>query len=183
MRNTDLPVAIYVLEDVLCPGEVRYVGQTQSPATRFTKHLHDSRRGKKGYLLHEWLQSGVTVRMRVLRFVPVSEADACESHCIQAYRRLGFPLLNQTDGGRGVAGYEFDSKAVRMNREKGLREGGRALKTWQQKHGFGRQGASNSPQHRARISAALKGSSNLSEGIQKAWARRKVFEVSKTFFS
>lgn len=105
---SDLPIFIYVLEDPREPGNIRYVGQTQSLPQRFSnykrkalgKRLRQDNDALYDWLKHLWLQ-GVEPMMRVLRQTTKESANELEIKAIAGYRKLGFLLFNLTDGGSG----------------------------------------------------------------------------------
>lgn len=102
------PGFLYVIEDPRQPGCFRYIGQTQSPPQRWTTHRQMLRKNPETPLYAWWLSvlaAGVEPRMRLLWEGPAEELNAREVLAIKAYRDLGFPLLNQNDGGIGNHGF------------------------------------------------------------------------------
>jgi len=109
--NPEFPMFLYVLEDPRKPGEIKYIGKSQSLPARFISHrkaARDSQDVNHHLAVYVWwrelLASGISPRMRLLHQCSTSEIDAAEVRAIQGYRALGQPLLNQTDGGAGVPG-------------------------------------------------------------------------------
>lgn len=109
--NPEFPMFLYVLEDPRKPGEIRYIGKTQSLPGRFNSHskaARDVNDTNHHLAVYVWwrmlLAEGVCPRLRMLWQGWPAEADAAEERAIAGYRALGQPLLNQTDGGQGVKG-------------------------------------------------------------------------------
>lgn len=106
--NPDLPAFLYVLEDPRVPGEIRYIGLTQSLPQRLTTHLQLAKR-KNPAPLYQWiaglLAEGLEPRIRPLWQGCFADAERNEVLAIARYRELGFPLLNQADGGPGTSGW------------------------------------------------------------------------------
>ncbi len=96
--NSDLPVFLYVLDDPREPGNIRYVGQTQSLQSRLGFHCCAGLRQDPTRPLYLWVQKllneGVRPRMRVWATVEFSHASQKEKVLIAGLSRC-FDLLNQ----------------------------------------------------------------------------------------
>lgn len=100
-----LPTTIYVLRDPIS-GEIRYVGKTvRAMADRLRGHIQRSMRKRT----HRdcWIAGLMARGQRPLIEAIETAGDdwaARESFWIQHFRRAGFRLTNQTDGGEGAPG-------------------------------------------------------------------------------
>jgi len=96
--NSELPVFLYVLDDPREPGNIRYVGQTQSPQHRLGFHCHAGLRSDPNRPLYRWVQEllseGFRPRMRIWATVEFSHANQKEKVLIAGLSRC-FDLLNQ----------------------------------------------------------------------------------------
>lgn len=83
-------------------GEIRYIGKSNAPARRFSKHLQE--RGEN-YKVH-WIQSlrsqGICPLWKILDEVPVEYWQQWEAAYIQFFSEEGCKLTNGTKGGEGA---------------------------------------------------------------------------------
>ena len=98
--------------------EVRYVGQTTRAMTkRMTQHLYYARHKKTA--LHKWIrreiEDGFSIYFVV--FVPEAVFNSTEREVIAECRRLGYRLLNHTDGGGGVTGFKHSDETKKRKSE------------------------------------------------------------------
>jgi predicted GIY-YIG superfamily endonuclease len=94
-------VSIYVLIDPR-DDRVKYVGQTRDPKSRMWNHI--SNRARLPFV-QELYTEGLRPRLTVVQQCALEIADEREAWWIQHYRTLGEPLVNRTNGGRGVPGW------------------------------------------------------------------------------
>jgi hypothetical protein len=127
MKSNDFPVFLYVIEDPREPGHIRYIGATVSLSSRYSRHQQAAIGNQREDVpLYSWwralLSEGVEPTMRLLwQGTKEQRADA-EIRAIAGYRKLGFCLLNQTNGGPGMLGYAFTQES-RDRMSKGSRKG------------------------------------------------------------
>lgn len=139
-------VFIYCLKDPNT-GDVRYIGRTNNLKKRLKDHLRLS--SKKKNHLGCWLK-GLASRQETPILVVLHKVTRDESweeeerRYISCARALRMDLVNTTDGGEGASGYRHSSSHC---------EAMRLLRT----------GVPNSPETRARISAAMIGVSKSPE--------------------
>lgn len=90
---------------ISCPetGEVRYIGKTIDPVSRFRKHLTY----KRNTLCAKWIKSiqskGLLPVFSVLKECNEIDWQDVERYYIRRYRMLGANLTNMTEGGDGGA--------------------------------------------------------------------------------
>ncbi len=99
-------VAIYGLDDPRS-GELRYIGKTKNPAHRLYQHVkpaHLHRHTHRSHFITSVVEAGLMPIMRILAWVHVDEWMAAERFYIAEARRLGYRLVNTTDGGQGTNG-------------------------------------------------------------------------------
>lgn len=86
----------------------RYVGKTvQYLHDRHKAHIRAAKAGKRlpvHYWLRKQIAAGRGLAISLIEYAGENWADR-ERHWIDEYRRQGFPLLNLTRGGEGLAGY------------------------------------------------------------------------------
>lgn len=91
---------IYSLSDPNT-GDIRYIGKADDPFDRLRFHLLDRHRNHRT----NWIRSLASIGFRpvvdLVAEVPAGEWEHWEREYIQACRRLGFDLTNQTSGGGG----------------------------------------------------------------------------------
>lgn len=125
---------IYALLD--SAGAPRYVGKSDAPLQRFQNHLCDKADTHKARWIRSLRASAERPALKVLAVVPFELWQEREREWISALLAGGASLTNSTEGGRGPLEPSQQSRA-RM----------RAAKI----------GRAQTTQHRARVSAALKG--------------------------
>lgn len=108
---TERQCVVYGLTDTRRYG-IRYVGQTiVTPRRRFSAHVTAARSGKKSPL-YNWMRKvwsdGGDVRFVVL--CPWAHWAETEVKLIAMYKRMGFDLLNMTEGGDGALGYQHTAE-------------------------------------------------------------------------
>lgn len=150
MRNNEFPAFLYVLEDPREPGNIRYIGATQGLPNRMHAHRTDAK--VKPLPLYVWwrrlVSEGVEPRARVLWQGPLHEAESAEIRAISGYKKLGFDLLNETEGG-----YCFSNLARARSSRKGTKLSPETRALLSRIH----TGKTKSDSHMAAISAAKKG--------------------------
>jgi len=104
MRTTTF---IYTLS---CPlsGDVRYVGKSNKPNARFSKHkqMSDNNKSKNSWI-NELLTTGLCPVLTIVEEVPISEWKFMEKLYITKFKELGCELLNICSGANGS---EFGNK-------------------------------------------------------------------------
>lgn len=115
---------IYAL---LCPqGEIRYIGKTNNPAVRLSKHISAARSGDTKHHTANWirslLDSGQKPEIEIVLEVPEGEPwQPYEIRMISEFKAEGHRLTNSTSGGDGLAGLDLDAlkkrnEAARLTR-------------------------------------------------------------------
>lgn len=113
---------IYALAE--SDGKIRYIGKTsRSLSQRFSGHLHEARKGTKGYK-NNWIRSLLKQGLipSVIKIGEV-DGDGCQEEIawIKYFRDEGILLVNQTDGGEGTSGHkvslEFRKKISEINKK------------------------------------------------------------------
>ena len=103
IKRTDGFVYLYELLD---PSnfEIRYVGKTLDPKTRYRKHLTQKNNSYK----NKWLKSIHPNKpiMRIIDFCKDSEGNSREISVVKQYREKGIRLTNLTKGGDGGNTFE-----------------------------------------------------------------------------
>lgn len=128
-------------------GAIRYVGQTiQLLKNRMNYHRFRSRKNPRTAVAR-WMAREHSDGFSVTATVLIENAVWHESEIklIAEYRENGYRLLNLTDGGEGTLGWHGNLG----NKRPDLAERNRSM--------LGKPGKKNSPECRAKISAALKG--------------------------
>lgn len=151
-----MPWFIYILVDP-SSQEVRYVGVTTDPETRYVLHLTQKTRTHKFYWIQSVLRTGNKPLLFVIERVENDWQEA-ERRWIAHYRSIGCRLTNLTNGGDGIPGYRFseESKArmrARVSAQNSSPEikkiiGASSRRAWQ-----------DNDERRIRTSLAMKGNS------------------------
>lgn len=146
-------------------GNVFYVGKTNDPSHRFSRHLYHVKYGST-YPVHNKLRKVISVKGNrdniyeiIESDIPEKDIDSREMHYIKFYRDKGYKLKNLTDGGEGGKG--FSPEIYKRG----------AMK---------RMGVPRSVQTRRRISDSKKGiplSVSHKKALQKAWELREPLSV------
>ena len=93
--------SIYVLRDPR-NGNVRYVGKSVAPGTRFVSHLNDPTGCLKALWIEELAEEGVQPVMQVVEVVPDGgNWKRAERRWIKRLLDRGVDLTNSTTGGDG----------------------------------------------------------------------------------
>lgn len=112
---------IYVLK---CPstGEIRYVGKTESPTRRLSRHMRDSANGAShhcGRWIRKLLSAGLKPVMEIVRVLEASQNwQEAEIQEIRRHKEQGCRLTNCTDGGEGATLTDPDLVARRNSKVK-----------------------------------------------------------------
>ncbi len=141
--------------------EFRYIGQTTGTGSRRRmQHFKSARRGKKT-AFYDWLRklaSPEDVYFQTLELVVggAEQLDTRECEWIAKLRREGHRLLNHTEGGAGVRGYEWTEEQRRAAGDRaqgreGISRPGRDNPMW---------GRTHSEEQKARWSSLRKGSNS-----------------------
>jgi len=134
--------------------EIRYIGKTNDPAARLSRHIHNATHGVRTHI-STWIRSLPSKPiMSPLCVVPNDYGSEMERRTIAHFRSKGYRLTNLTDGGEGTLGWipsaEFRAKLSAAHR--------------------GRQ---FSEQHKAALSAALMGHTSSPERNAKNSASQR----------
>lgn len=117
---------IYGLVDPREPDHIRYVGKSNNPTRRLSKHI----RGAMNYVGHNWpkehwirelSREGANPEHRVLLKVGRDHWEYYEKHLIEKLPEKDHELLNITNGGEGTYGMDF-TEEHRKNISEGVRE-------------------------------------------------------------
>jgi len=94
---------IYCLIDPIT-NEPRYIGKANNPKERFKNHLNKAR--DKNTHKRNWINSlkkkSLKPRLEIIKEVPISEWHKYEKYYIAEYKKLGYNLVNYTNGGDGA---------------------------------------------------------------------------------
>jgi hypothetical protein len=107
-----MPNYIYAL---LCPhGEIRYIGKTNNPAVRLSKHISAARSGETTHHTAAWIRSllsrGEAPAIETVLEVPDGEPwQPYEIRMIAEFKAEGHRLTNSTSGGDGLAGIDVEA--------------------------------------------------------------------------
>src|SRR5690348_987469 len=91
---------------LFCPvdGEIKYIGKSNNPHRRLRDHMCDSRgEYSKGLWLRKLKHSGLKPQMEILDEIPLEKWQFWERWWIAYFKTLGIKLLNQHEGGNGLA--------------------------------------------------------------------------------
>ena len=131
---------IYTLSDPRT-GVVRYVGKSNNPKSRYTRHMGEARDNQVCHR-HFWIASlsaaGVKPTLSVIEECPREIWQEREVYWIAFYRAAGNDLVNRSDGGDGAAGCVTSEETRR-------------------KISIANTGKKDTPEARKRKSVALKG--------------------------
>ncbi len=123
-------------------GAVFYVGKGSGRRARCTQ-------GRNRYWRNVARKAGWSMRI-VFRTEDEELAFLAEQELIRRHRLLGSPLVNQTEGGEGMAGYTFPAEVLERRAEA---QRGQKRPTVAEKL----RGRSKSPEHRRKLSEAHRG--------------------------
>lgn len=151
---------IYALADPRKPEIIRYVGKSDNPQKRLRYHLQESTyrpNSRRSKWLRSLTKAEVTPVLILVEECPATEWRSRELFWIAHYRGVGCDLVNSTDGG-GERATPLPEICAKIS----------ASKQGQ------RKGVPLSPEHRAKIGAALKGQVIPPETRAKMSASAKV---------
>ncbi len=97
-----LTTFIYTLSEP--DGTVRYVGKSDNPKRRLTKHLHEARtrrKNRRDKWIYSLLNKGLRPVMTVIEVVSTEAWVEREKYWINHYLNLGCKLVNGSSGGEG----------------------------------------------------------------------------------
>ena len=156
---------IYALRDPET-GLIRYIGKSVRPSERLRNHMNDSSKCHRT----NWLQSlkckGLCPELLILEEIEIFRDDHpsnmpmwdwqySERYWIATARRLGWPLVNGTNGGDGVEGLSEESRSKIRKAWIGRRHSDETKK----KIGASSMLRRHSPERRERIRALMSGRS------------------------
>lgn len=156
------PIYIYALIDPRT-AEVRYIGLTRFPEKRLSNEIHYPHNNHLRNWVNSLKEDGVRPEMTILQ-VCKKDADEHERKWIAFHRSLGCKLLNYTDGGE--TGFKFSKESIEK------------LRVLSSSRRYGPM----SEEHKAKISAALKGrllNPNSSEQFRKLNISRRGIPLSE----
>lgn len=170
-----MAAAYYVYEHRRCDtGAVFYVGKGSGPRVRCD-------RGRNRYWRNVARKAGWSPRI-VFRTEDEELAFLAEQELIRRHRLLGSPLVNQTEGGEGMAGFKFPAEVLerRAEAQRGQKRPsvsaklrGRERSPEHCRHiAEANRGKSLSPETRARMSESRKGKPGWSRGMKLSPAHR-----------
>ena len=179
------PTSQFLIYALYHPSSFRvYVGKSSSGMFRPRQHADAANLRRYAHLPRsKWIQSlrkrGFAPEIVVLEeCVNVDDLNEAERFHIAYFRSLGIPLLNLTDGGDGVNGYQFTDEArekmsaIRKQKAEDPAERARLAELsrdhWadeqsREKKRAERTGKKWSPETRAKIAASLKGKAKSPE--------------------
>lgn len=103
---------IYVLKHPET-GEVRYVGKAKDPRDRYHSHIHASKSSSKLPVVR-WIaklkQDGLLPIMEMIELTPDENFAKREQAWVAHYRSKVSSLLNITEGGEGLSGFNHSEK-------------------------------------------------------------------------
>lgn len=185
--NSQATTVIYLLSDPNT-GETRYVGKSNSPVRRHSAHCSRAKNSRTH--TDRWINGlrllGHAPKLETLIEVPYTEWEQWERAIIKAFRMLGVPLTNHTDGGddpphghshRHTPESRAKISAARLGKklsaETRAKLTGRKLTA---EHcaslSAARIGKKFTAEHRARLSAAMTGKKHTPESRAKISAAR-----------
>ena len=110
-RRETVPDIVYIYA-LIDPRDFsyRYIGKTIDPERRERNHLQYAADPQvpKDWWVRKLLEMGEEPIFRVVMEVPDECWAEAEISTIAYFRRIGAPLLNLTDGGDGLHGYEWN---------------------------------------------------------------------------
>lgn len=112
------PIFIYCLKDPVT-FEVRYVGKTVNPKSRFSLHINQGGNSKKSEWIAPLLEGGLKPIFEILEECDASVWKEREAFHISLLRELGVPIFNVLDGGSGAPHKEevVEFESVRLRKE------------------------------------------------------------------
>ncbi len=189
---------IYGLSCSNCPEDIRYVGKTSATlGRRLSGHKSDVRRNRN--YRTNWIKTCSELVISVIEEVDNQHLTMREIYWIAEYRRLGYQLVNATDGGEGwetgrkltkehAANAARAAKPARQTPEYKARQSARmkgkiVSQETRAKLSKAKLGTTQSLETRAKRSASLKGKTKGKKLTEEhraklvlAWVRRKLRE-------
>ena len=104
---------IYKLIDPIS-NEIRYVGRTvQKLSNRLKKHLRANDKSHRTNWIKSLVKKGIEPQIELICETNTFE-DCCEleKFYIKRFKKLGFKLVNMTDGGDGSIGFQHSEKTI-----------------------------------------------------------------------
>lgn len=168
---------IYALVDPITE-QVRYIGKSNNPRKRYNAHLTDTRfcKHKINWIKKLKEQSLVPV-LQILEEVSQDTWQERERHWIAFYRQHGHDLINETDGGEGMNGWEVTPE-VRAKRSESLKGKVRTPETIAKLTELSRARAKD-PEIRAKMSESAKKRQLTPEGRASLSKKRKELYTNK----
>jgi len=179
------PIYVYVLTDPRT-GDVRYVGVTNNPKSRFSKHMHNAKvsSNHRANWISSLVRDGLKPIMTIIDETNNENWQQCEIAWIAYYRGLGCNLVNSTDGGEGSRGIirseEYRRKISESQRgERHNMYGKHHSEESRRKNSEAHLGKRHSEQSRKRMSEARAGEKHYMYGKRHSEkTRKKMSEVS-----
>ena len=95
-------ISIYILKHPIT-NDIRYVGQTNNPKRRLSRHLGNSRTLKDKRHINNWIRSLNTLPiMEIIEVCDYSIRNEREQYWINYYKTKGYDLCNASNGGAGA---------------------------------------------------------------------------------
>jgi len=97
-----MKISIYTLTDPNT-NKIRYVGQTNDPKRRLSRHINNSRAFKDKRHISNWIRSLTSAPiMDVIEVCEYSIRNSRENYWIDYYKDQGCDLCNSSNGGAGA---------------------------------------------------------------------------------
>lgn len=118
MNEQDIKLSyIYSLN---CPitGEVKYIGKSKDPETRFKKHIRTSKKypkTKKECWIKSLLNTNLIPILSIIEKCDVELVNSREIAWIKYYRGIGLDIKNLTDGGDGLTNPSLETRTKISN--------------------------------------------------------------------
>jgi len=92
-RNYKTLISIYALVDPETE-QVRYIGKSLHPESRFNAHMHDHTRSQKGDWIQGLIKRGLVPEMRIVEEVPRDQGEMREIYWMNYYKEQGHSITN-----------------------------------------------------------------------------------------
>lgn len=170
------PVIIYALIDPRS-GVARYVGLTRNLNARMSSH----RRAKSvNRHLNHWIESlriaGNEFGVRVLEIVPEDISGDVEKRWIKRFRDDGLSLVNLTDGGEGNYSFSAEVRKKQSENKKEYYCRPDCIPSHFRALNKSRIGIPLSPEHKEKVSKALKGKTQVHSAEDRAASGNRMRE-------
>jgi predicted GIY-YIG superfamily endonuclease len=97
-----MKISIYTLTDP-STNKIRYVGQTNDPKRRLSRHINNSRAFKDKRHISNWIRSLTSAPiMDIIEVCEYSIRNSRENYWIDYYKNQGCNLCNSSNGGAGA---------------------------------------------------------------------------------